>query len=92
MNQIFVAGYLLVDEVRCWADERTIARRIDRSPRPTSAGFSVGYALDALRDCQMCEVGVKENQGQRTLTLRPLVRSNSNVGYAGCNRSIQAWR
>ncbi len=40
----------------------------------------------------MCEVGVKENQGQRTLTLRPLVRSNSNVGYAGCNRSIQAWR
>jgi hypothetical protein len=41
-------------------------------------------------DWRMCEVRVKKDEGQSTLSLRLLVRNNINVGYAGCNRSIQA--
>lgn len=52
--------------------------------------LALHYALDAIIDWQMREVGVKENRGQRKLTLRLLVPNHSNVGYAGCNRSIQA--
>lgn len=39
----------------------------------------------------MCEVGVKENEGQTALFLRRLIFSNSNVGCADYKRRIKAW-
>jgi hypothetical protein len=47
-------------------------------------------AMNAPKNCRMCEVGVKENEGQRTFSLRLLILSNFDGGCVDCNRRIKA--
>lgn len=61
--------------------------RSDRVPvlvgRRVIVGLALPYALDAMRNSRMCEIGVKENSWLRALTERKLLLNNLSVGFEG---------